>query len=154
MTTAKNINLNPGATKRRNVALVGQAAAGDPVDDGVIYLPFIKWLEVDIPGWATELDHFFCVEIVGTSLVNDGVRDGDIALIYATNDVREGDLAAVRTPFGPTVKYIFAEGENLTRLEGANDTYKARLYENADVFIQGRVISWQPAEQYRIASNA
>lgn len=139
----KNLDLNPQPTKPRRVAIVGQVAAGDPVED-VEYLPFIKWYDARVPGWARDSDQFVGVKIVGDSLVNDGIADGDIAIVYMTHDVREGDLAAVLTPFGMTIKYVYSELGNVVRLEGANDTYAPRRFDVSEVTVQGRVVGTDP----------
>jgi SOS-response transcriptional repressor LexA len=126
--------------KPARIAVVGQVAAGDPVD-GVEYLPFIKWYETHVPDWARENDHFFGIEIVGDSLNKLGIATGDIAVVYRTHDVRDGDLAAVLTPFGTTIKFVFSEIGNTVRLEGASDSYIARSFDVEDVTIQGRVVN-------------
>jgi repressor LexA len=114
-------------------------AAGSPVE----YLPFIEWRDVRLPSWANEHDRFVSVKVCGDSLLHAPrapVRSGDYALVHLTGDVREGDLAAVLTPRGMTLKFIFNEPGGRIRLEPANPAFEVEYFDASEVTIQGRVV--------------
>ena len=119
------------------MALVGEIAAGAPVE----WLPFVEFREVPLPRWATEHDRFLLVRTRGDSLTDARINDGDLALIYVTENIRPGDLVAVRTPEGMMCKFIFAHDRSTVRLEGASATFEPRLFDVEDVEIQGLVVS-------------
>jgi SOS-response transcriptional repressor LexA len=114
---------------------VGQLAAGRSIE----YLPIVRWRDVRLPRWARGNDRFVCAEICGDSLKDKGIFDGDIALIHLTHDITPGDLAAILTPEGMLIKFVFVEDGKL-RLESANRKYPSRYFDLADVEVQGRVI--------------
>lgn len=93
-----------------------------------------------LPSWATDSDRFVISEICGDSLTGAGIRDGDLALVHLTSDIRAGDLVAALTPEGMLVKFLDYKG-GLIRLESANPHYPPYEFEPADLTIQGKVIS-------------
>lgn len=114
-------------------------AAGSPVE----YLPFVEWREVRLPSWSRDGDRFFVVRVCGDSLLHNApvpLLDGDYALVHLNAEVRNGDLAAVRTPEGVMLKFVHYEGDGILRLESANPNYPPRRFEASDVEIQGRVV--------------
>lgn len=136
----KNLKLrNEQIVVYRRMAVVGQVAAGDPLTE-VEYLPFLSWRDVRVPGWASESDRFVVVNLVGDSLRDLGVYDGDYAVIHITQNIREGDLLAVMTPFGMMIKFVFVEDETMVRLEGASANFEPVRMEAASIEVQGRVV--------------
>lgn len=114
-------------------------AGGSPVE----YLPFIQWRDVRLPSWASDSDRFVVVRVCGESLLyaeRVSVRNGDYALVHLTQDVRDGDLAAVLTPEGMCLKFIFREPGDSIRLESANSDFPTRYFSASDVLVQGRVV--------------
>jgi DNA polymerase V len=78
-------------------------------------------------------------EICGDSLCGVDIRDGDLALIYLTSDIKPGDLVAALTPEGFLVKFLSSHDGKI-RLQSANPDYPPRDYDPEDVMIQGKVI--------------
>ena len=113
----------------------GQLGAGA----GVEFLPTVRFREARLPRWARSSDRFVLSEICGDSLTGVDIRDGDLALIYLTADIKPGDLVAVLTPEGLLVKFLsFHAGQ--IRLQSANPHYPPHDYDPEDVNIQGKVI--------------
>ena|SRR5687767_10592755 len=121
--------------KQDPIPLLGQLGAGA----GVEFLPTVKFREVKIPRWARSSDRFVLSEICGDSLTGVDIRNGDLALIYLTTNVKVGDLVAVLTPAGLLVKFLSFHGDQV-RLQSANPRYPPHDYDPQDVTIQGKVI--------------
>jgi repressor LexA len=121
--------------KQEQIPLLGQLGAGA----GVEFLPTVKFRKTKIPRWARSSDRFVLSEICGDSLIGADIRDGDLALIYLTTDIKPGDLVAVLTPTGLLVKFLSFHGEQV-RLQSANPEYPPHDYDPEDVQIQGKVI--------------
>lgn len=114
-------------------------AAGSPVE----YLPFVEWRDVRLPSWANERDRFVVVRVCGDSLLHNpsvSVRNGDYALVHITGDVREGDLAAVLTPQGMMLKFVYHGEGDTVRLDSANPAFPSLYFDASDVTVQGRVV--------------
>lgn len=133
----KNLNLKNSPPIYQDVPLIGEVAAGAPVE----WLPFIEFHHVPLPHWASENDQFVVVRTRGDSLINARISDGDLALVYVTQNIRPGDLVAVRTPEGMMMKFIFAHDTRSVRLESANPNWQPRVFDVEDVEIQGLVVS-------------
>jgi SOS-response transcriptional repressor LexA len=117
---------------------VVEMAAGSPVE----FLPFLEWREIRLPSWAHENDRFFVARVCGDSLLNAtrvSVQNGDYALVHLTGDVRDGDLAAILTPEGMMLKFVYREGEQV-RLESRHPNFPTRHFDASDVVVQGRVV--------------
>lgn len=113
----------------------GQLGAGASVE----FLPTVKWRQVRLPRWARNSDRFIVSEICGDSLIGAGIFDGDLALVYLTQDIRQGDLVAALTPEGMLVKFLgYQDGQ--IRLDSANPHYPPHYYEPADITIQGKIV--------------
>ena len=88
----------PGAPRRAQavtVPLIGRVAAGAPVmaDEGVE-----DYLVVP-SGYATEGDHF-ALRVVGDSMINAGIFEGDVVIVKRQDAADEGDIVAALLP-GP-----------------------------------------------------
>jgi SOS-response transcriptional repressor LexA len=121
--------------KHEPIPLCGQLGAGASVE----FLPTVRFKETRLPRWARNSDRFVLSEICGDSLTGVDIRDGDLALIYLTIDVKPGDLVAVLTPAGLLVKFLSFHGDQV-RLQSANPNYPPLDYNPEDVQIQGKVI--------------
>lgn len=113
--------------------------AGGPVE----YPPFAEWREVRIPSWANEDDRFVIIRVRGDSLMSgDGrsVHNGDYAVVHLTDDVTDGALAAVLTPAGMTLRFLFREPGKRIRLQASSPDFPPDYFDSAEIVIQGRVI--------------
>lgn len=75
---------------------------------------------------------------VGDSLIDDGIYEGDIAVVEITEDVRNGQLVAVRTDGGLLIKYFYRDVKRV-RLEGRNASYTPLYFSRNQVVIEGIV---------------
>jgi repressor LexA len=87
-------------------------------------------------------DDVFALRVKGTSMIDALINDGDLVLLRATNEVRDGDMVAVwiKSQGETTLKHFYREGERV-RLQPANSTMQPIYVDAADVEVQGRVVS-------------
>ena len=97
------------------------------------------FVNVDVRHWE-DLRAFRCK---GDSMINEGIHDGDIAIVRVQESVESGELAIVivNTDEG-TLKRVRFQGDAII-LESANPHYPARVFTGVDkaiVHIVGKVI--------------
>ena len=141
--------LDNGIRRRRSptraVPVLGAIAAGTPIP-----LPeadtFSDVAAADTIELTDELtggyDDVFAVRVKGTSMIDALIGDGDIVLLRATNEVRDGEMAAVRikSQNETTLKHFFREGTRV-RLQPANSTMDPIFVDAGDVEVQGTVVA-------------
>lgn len=81
--------LPPGAHRPqfKKVPMLGYAAAGQPLED----------LNQDTPYYDIEnkYDVDFCITVRGNSMINAGIKDGDIVFVKSVQDIPNGKIACV-----------------------------------------------------------
>jgi repressor LexA len=141
--------LDNGGRRRRprtlSVPMLGAIAAGQPIpvptDETFAAVDAADKIEVteDMTGGY---DDVYALRVKGTSMIDALINDGDIVLLRATNEVRDGEMVAVwvKSRNETTLKRFYREGDRV-RLQPMNSTMEP-IYEDArDVEIQGRVVS-------------
>lgn len=142
-------------SKQRSIHVVPQCeAAASPCTEGRI--PLIGRVAAGMPILATEniegafavpelLTHgsrhegVFLLRVVGDSMVNAGIQDGDYIVVDRELGYVSGDIVVARTvEETATVKRIFPEGDTV-RLQPENDLYPPILLPAADVEVVGKV---------------
>lgn len=88
------------------------------------------------------LDDVYAVRVKGTSMIDALINDGDIVLLRATNEARDGEMVAVRiiSQDESTLKRFYREGDRV-RLQPMNATMEPIYVDASDVEIQGKVVS-------------
>ena len=84
----------------------------------------------------------FALKVQGESMIDAMVNDGDIVIMRATQDARNGDMVAVWLPDKneTTLKYFYKDRDGF-RLQPANPTYKPiMLKKDAPLEIKGKVV--------------
>lgn len=126
--TARGLAIAAEAT---GLPILGRIAAGRPIEalenfEGTL----------DFGGYPET----FVVRVVGDSMAEAGIQDGDLAVVRAGGRVENGQIAAVAIGEEATVKYVHLEKDGL-RLVPANPRYQEAVVSGPDVRILGRVIS-------------
>lgn len=121
--------------------IVGDIAAGVPVDPGNESYDPDDTIGVDVRLLPKNWDELYAVRVLGTSMIDALVNDGDVVVLYKTTEIRNGDMVAVWLPLREemTLKHIYREGD-MARLQPANRDYKALTVPGNQVDIQGKVI--------------
>ncbi|HEY0414182.1 MAG TPA: transcriptional repressor LexA [Allosphingosinicella sp.] len=113
--------------------LHGRIAAGMPIEalEGQSTLP--------VPAALLGPGEHYALEVAGDSMVEEGILDGDYALIRKTDVAREGEIVvALINEEEATLKTYRREGQ-MVRLDPANRNYDAQRYRPDQVRIQGRL---------------
>ena len=122
-----------GEERSSQVPVLGKVTAGLPilaVEDIEGYIPFSETQRR-----GREL---FALRVVGESMKNAAILDGDIVVCHKTPDVKDGDIVVALLGEEATVKRFFREGDQI-RLQPENPDFDP-IY-TKDVAILGRVIS-------------
>ena len=113
--------------------LHGRIAAGMPIEalEGQSTLP--------VPAALLGPGEHYALEVAGDSMVEEGILDGDYALIRKTETARDGEIVvALINDEEATLKTFRREGQ-MIRLDPANRNYDPQRYRPEQVRIQGRL---------------
>ena len=116
-----------------DIPLVGNIAAGSPID--AIYNENEK---INVPTFLLGNGNYFALNIIGDSMIDAGINEGDIAIIKQKNDANDGDLVvALIDDTETTLKRFKRSGSKIT-LKAENKNYKSQVYEpGSNIKIQG-----------------
>ena len=115
------------------IPLHGRIAAGTPVEA-------LQGTEgFAVPAALLGPGEHYALEVSGDSMVEEGILDGDYALIRRVDTAREGEIVvALIDEAEATLKTFRREGQ-MIRLDPANRHYEAQRYRPDQVTIQGRL---------------
>ncbi len=106
------------------VPLLGQVAAGRPLER----YKFDERLEVPRKMLKTP-GAYFALEVVGDSMINDGIFEGDFVVIREQNTAQNGDLIVAEIEDEATLKRFFKKRADRVELHAANPKYKPIIVE-------------------------
>jgi repressor LexA len=115
------------------IPLHGRIAAGTPIEalQGTECFP--------VPAALLGAGEHYALEVSGDSMVDEGILDGDFALIRKADDARDGEIVvALIDNEEATLKTYRREGR-MIRLDPANSRYEPQRYDQDRVKIQGRL---------------
>jgi repressor LexA len=122
------IELNASKREMLNIPIVGKVTAGLPIlatenieDTFAISMDFIKH--------DREL---FILRVSGESMINIGVRDGDLAIIEHADSASNGEVVVVLIDDESTIKRFFKENNHI-RLQPENDTMDPIIVESCSI---------------------
>jgi repressor LexA len=120
------------------IPIVGRVAAGEPI-----------LAQENIEGYIDLKELFgqskerFIVKVIGDSMVDEGITDGDYVVVKPTTTIENGQIGVVLIDDEATIKRIYVERNRLA-LKPANQAagYKTRYIKRGDKNIRviGRVI--------------
>src|SRR5690242_834089 len=121
------------ANDTMEIPLHGKIAAGTPIEA-------LQGTEsFSVPAALLGPGEHYALEVSGDSMVEEGILDGDFALIRKVDTAREGDIiVALIDDEEATLKTFRREGQ-MIRLDPANRQYEAQRYRPDQVRIQGRL---------------
>jgi len=129
---------NQQIRQNQGIPVVGRAAAGEPILAEENIEAYVKLDEM----FGAAEDKFI-VRVVGDSMVDEGIMDGDFVVVKPTSAVLNGQTGVVLLDGEATVKRIYMRGDKIA-LVPANKArgYKTRYVKrnSEDVRIIGRVI--------------
>jgi repressor LexA len=113
--------------------LHGRIAAGTPIEA-------LQGTEsLAVPAALLGPGEHYALEVAGDSMVDEGILDGDYALVRKTDTARDGEIVvALINDEEATLKTFRKEG-TMIRLDPANRNYSPQRYRPEQVQIQGRL---------------
>jgi len=122
------IELNASKREMLNIPIVGKVTAGVPIlatenieDTFAIPMDFIKH--------DREL---FILRVSGESMINIGIRDGDLAIIEHADSASNGEVVVALIDDEATIKRFFKENNHI-RLQPENDTMDPIIVESCSI---------------------
>ena len=134
---ASPVQLRPAIPAPANdtieIPMHGRIAAGTPIEA-------LQGTECfAVPAALLGAGEHYALEVSGDSMVDEGILDGDFALIRKTDTARDGEIVvALIDEEEATLKTYRREG-NMIRLDPANRSYAPQRYEESRVRVQGRL---------------
>jgi repressor LexA len=115
------------------IPMHGRIAAGTPIEA-------LQGTEgFAVPAALLGPGEHYALEVSGDSMVEEGILDGDYALIRKVDTARDGEIVvALIDEAEATLKTFRREGQ-MIRLDPANRHYEAQRYRPEQVTIQGRL---------------
>ncbi|MBI1239566.1 MAG: transcriptional repressor LexA [Alphaproteobacteria bacterium] len=119
------------------VPMVGRIAAGTPIE--ALQQPLDQ---VSVPPGllgGSGREHF-ALEVVGDSMINAGILEGDTVLVERCETAQNGDIVvALVDNQEATLKRIRRRADSIA-LEAANPAYETRIFPADRVAVQGRLV--------------
>ena len=115
------------------IPLHGRIAAGTPIEA-------LQGTEgFAVPAALLGPGEHYALEVSGDSMIEEGILDGDFALIRKVDTARDGEIVvALIDDEEATLKTYRREGRAI-RLDPANSRYEPQVYDEGRVRIQGRL---------------
>ena len=115
------------------IPMHGRIAAGTPIEA-------LQGTEgFAVPAALLGPGEHYALEVSGDSMVEEGILDGDFALIRRVDTAREGEIVvALIDEAEATLKTFRREGQ-MIRLDPANRMYEPQRYRPEQITIQGRL---------------
>ena len=128
-------SLPPAANSNDIVELPlhGRIAAGTPIEalQGTDTLP--------VPAALLGPGEHYALQVAGDSMVEEGILDGDFALIRKTDAARDGEIVVALIDNEEATLKTFRREGSMIRLDPANRNYDPQRYRPDQVVVQGKL---------------
>lgn len=112
-----------------NVALIGTITAGNPIE--AIESPN-EYFSIPV-SLIPKKAEVFALNVKGTSMINKGIRDGDIVLIERRKAANNGEIVAAMTGENEVTLKTFYKEQGHIRLQPENDTMAPIILDNVTI---------------------
>ena len=135
--SATVVPMRPAAPAAANdtleIPLHGRIAAGTPIEalQGTECFP--------VPAALLGPGEHYALEVSGDSMVDEGILDGDFALIRKVDTAHDGEIVVALIDTEEATLKTFRREGSMVRLDPANRNYEAQRYDPRRVQIQGRL---------------
>lgn len=121
-----------GERSELRLPLLGRIAAGEPIE------ALESEESIDLAELVPLGGDHYGLEVSGDSMVDDGIRDGDLVIVERRNVADDGEVVvAILDDNEATLKRLYRErngqGERYYRLQPANDTMAPILTKNLEI---------------------
>lgn len=115
----------------KHLPLLGHISAGAPIE----VIPECQFIDVN---HYFQGDNRFALQVKGTSMIDEGILDGDIIICRKAESANEGDIVvALIDQHNTTLKRISYRMKGMITLIPANTELKPRAYAPERILIQG-----------------
>ena len=115
------------------IPLHGRIAAGTPIEA-------LQGSEAfAVPSALLGPGEHYALEISGDSMIEEGILDGDFALIRKVDSARDGEIVVALIDNEEATLKTFRREGRMIRLDPANSRYEPQRYDENRVQIQGRL---------------
>ena len=114
--------------------MLGRIAAGTPIEAISDPSSFLS-----IPSSMIDSGEHYALEIVGDSMIDAGIHDGDTVIIRKTEQALNGDIVVALVDGHEATLKKFKRESGRVVLEAANPQYETRYFTNNQVRIQGKL---------------
>ena len=129
---ARSMVLSP-ANDTIEIPLHGRIAAGTPIEA-------LQGTEgFAVPAALLGPGEHYALEVSGDSMVEEGILDGDFALIRKVDTARDGEIVVALIDDSEATLKTFRHEGSMIRLDPANRHYEPQRYRPEQVRIQGRL---------------
>ncbi len=125
-------------TQAQRIPVYGSVAAGSPIEaeedlSGYIYLDYAQ---------KHFGDHCFALKVIGDSMDLANMPDGCTVIVQPQQEIRDGEIAAIRVNGQVTVKRIYHQDEHLVLAPASRSSiYRPQIYSTEeDISILGKVV--------------
>ena len=123
-----------GMSAQIELPLLGRIAAGTPIEAITDPTSFLS-----IPTNLVNSGEHFALEIVGDSMINAGIHDGDTVIIRKTEEASNGDIVVALIDGQEATLKTFRRESGRVALEAANPVFETRYFTTNQVRIQGKL---------------
>ena len=125
--------ISPVETRRFEFPLLGQVAAGKPIE--AIEDPDV----IEVPPSMVGRGEHFVLQVKGDSMRDDGIMDGDYVVVRRQPTAENGETVVALVDNEATVKKYY-QRKNYVELRPAHEGMKSIRVRSGDLRIEGRVV--------------
>lgn len=126
----------PGQTGATELPLLGQVAAGEPIE--AIATPETIAVPNDL---LPRRGAAYALRVRGDSMIDDHIQDGDLVVVHNRNTARDGEMViALIQGTTATVKRLYREAGGWIRLQPANERVSPIRVHEDELLVQGVVV--------------
>jgi repressor LexA len=114
--------------------LAGRIAAGQPIE------PEPEGETVAVPDVLTRKGQNSVVRVNGSSMIDDGIHDGDFVVVNRREKASNGEMVAALLNGEATLKRFYREADGRIRLQPANERMSPIWVAEGDLKVQGVVV--------------
>ncbi len=132
----KQNEISKNKINETDIPFLGRIAAGNPIE--AITGSFEQ---ISVPNYLlNSQDDHFTLEVIGDSMINEGIFDGDIVVIKKIDTALTGDIVVALIDDNEVTLKKFRSYKNSIALEPANKNFKTRIFGVDRVKIQGKLV--------------
>ncbi len=116
------------------VNILGNIAAGEPIE--AIENPEPIWINKEL---VSKKGQFYALQVKGTSMIDDGILEGDVVVVEKTSQAENGDtVVAIVKDNEATLKRFYKQSDRI-KLQPSNPELKPMYFKKVE--IRGKVVA-------------